>query len=410
VSEVLVMKRNVSLFLCVVVLMAVSACSKEAPPAAPPPPDVIVAAPVQRDVPVYMELVGQAVGFQDVEIRARVEGFLETVAFTEGSLVRKGQLLYKIDPKPLQAVLASAKANLATSQARLEKAVNDVKRLTPLAAQQAVSQQELDNASSQRDAAIAQVDAGKAAVEKAEFDLSYTTITAPLDGLIGTTKVKAGNLVGRGESTLLVTISQIDPIFFRAGIAEAEYLKVARRFMERQAMGAVQGAKTPVQLILADGTVHPHEGFLDAVERNVDTLTGTIALQIKFDNPERILRPGQFGRVRFVIEQRKDALLVPQRAVQELQNLYNLAVVGADNKVSFRTVKVGPREGTLWVIEEGLKPGERVVVEGLQRLREGATVNPKPAPAEAAPRETKSAEAPSAAAAPKGAAKAGEVK
>ena len=399
------MKRNASLFLCIVVLMAVSACSKEAPPAAPPPPDVMVAAPIQRDVPVYMELVGQAVGFQDVEIRARVEGFLETVAFTEGSLVRKGQLLYKIDPKPLQAVLANAKANLATSQARLEKARNDVNRFKPLVAQQAVSQQELDNAISAQDAALAQVDAGRAAVEKAEFDLGYTTISAPLDGLIGTTKVKAGNLVGRGESTLLVTISQIDPILFRAGIAEAEYLKVARRFTEERAQGIVRGEKTPIQLILADGTVHPHEGRLDAVERNVDTLTGTIALQIKFDNPERIVRPGQFGRVKFVIDQKKDALLVPQRAVQELQNIYNLAVVGADNKVSFRTVKVGPREGTLWVIEEGLKPGERVVVEGLQRLREGATVNPKPVPA-----ETKPAGAPSAEAAPKGAAKAGEVK
>ena len=391
------MKRNASLFLCIVVIMAASACSKEAPPAAPPPPDVLVTVPIQRDVPVYMELVGQAVGFQDVEIRARVEGFLETVAFTEGSLVRKGQLLYRIDPKPLQAALASAKANLAASQARLEKTVNDVTRLTPLAAQQAVSQQELDNATAQRDAAAAQVDAGKAAVEKAEFDLSYTTITAPLDGLIGTTKVKAGNLVGRGESTLLVTISQIDPILFRVGIAEAEYLKVARRFSEERAQGVVvAGGQTPVQLILADGTVHPHEGRLDAVERNVDTLTGTIALQIKFDNTELIVRPGQFGRVRFVIERKKDALLVPQRAVQELQNLYNLAVVGADNTVSFRTVKVGPREGTLWVIEEGLKPGERVVVEGLQRLREGATVNPKPMPADAAPRETKSAEAPAA--------------
>ena len=399
------MKRNASLFLCIVVLMAVSACSKEAPPAAPPPPDVMVAAPIQRDVPVYMELVGQAVGFQDVEIRARVEGFLETVAFTEGSLVRKGQLLYKIDPKPLQAILANAKANLATSQARLEKARNDVNRFKPLVAQQAVSQQELDNAISAQDAALAQVDAGRAAVEKAEFDLGYTTISAPLDGLIGTTKVKAGNLVGRGESTLLVTISQIDPILFRAGIAEAEYLKVARRFTEEQAQGVVRQGKTPIQLILADGTVHPHEGRLDAVERNVDTLTGTIALQIKFDNPERIVRPGQFGRVKFVIDQKKDALLVPQRAVQELQNLYNLAVVGADNKVSFRTIKVGPREGTLWVIEEGLKPGERVIVEGLQRVSEGAVVNPKPAPA-----ETKPAEAPSAEAAPKGAAKAGEVK
>jgi membrane fusion protein (multidrug efflux system) len=374
------MMRNPILFSCGVLLLAASACSKEAPPAAPPPPEVLVTEPVQRDVPVYMELVGQAIGFQDVEIRARVEGFLETVAFTEGSLVRKGQLLYKIDPKPLQAILANAKANMATSQARLEKATNDVKRLTPLAAQQAVSQQELDNATAQRDAAIAQVDANKAAVEKAEFDLGYTTIYAPLDGLIGTTKVKAGNLVGRGESTLLVTISQIDPILFRAGIAEAEYLRVARRMQEQQAQGIVQKEKTPIQLILADGSVHPHEGRLDAVERNIDTTTGTIALQIKFPNPERLVRPGQFGRVRFVIDQKKNALLVPQRAVQELQNLYSLAVVGPDNKVSFRNAKVGPREDSLWVIEEGLKPGERVIVEGLQRVREGLVVAPKAAP------------------------------
>jgi membrane fusion protein (multidrug efflux system) len=374
------MIRNPILFLCGVLLLAASACSKEAPPAAPPPPEVLVTEPIQRDVPVYMELVGQAIGFQDVEIRARVEGFLETVAFTEGSLVRKGQLLYKIDPKPLQAILANAKANMATSQARLEKATNDVKRLTPLAAQQAVSQQELDNANAQRDAAIAQVDANKAAVEKAEFDLGYTTIYAPLDGLIGTTKVKAGNLVGRGESTLLVTISQIDPILFRAGIAEAEYLRVARRMQEQQAQGIVQKEKTPIQLILADGSVHPHEGRLDAVERNIDTTTGTIALQIKFPNPERLVRPGQFGRVRFVIDQKKNALLVPQRAVQELQNLYSLAVVGPDNKVSFRNAKVGPREDSLWVIEEGLKPGERVIVEGLQRVREGLVVAPKAAP------------------------------
>lgn len=374
------MMRNPILFLCGVALVTASACSKEAPPAAPPPPEVMVAEPIQRDVPVFMELVGQAAGFQDVEIRARVEGFLETMAFTEGSLVRKGQLLYQIDPKPLQAALANAKANLATAQARLEKSSNDVKRLTPLAAQQAVSQQELDNAVAQLDAARSQVDANRAAVEKAQLDLSYTTIYAPLDGLIGTTKVKAGNLVGRGESTLLVTISEIDPILFRAGIAEAEYLKVARRVTEQQAQGVARAEKTPIQLILADGTVHPHVGYLDAVERNVDTLTGTIAIQIKFPNPERLVRPGQFGRVRFVIDHRKDALLVPQRAVQELQNLYNVAVVGPDNKVAFRTVKVGPREGTLWVIDEGLKPGDRVVVEGLQRLRDGLAVAPKAAP------------------------------
>jgi len=396
------MKRNATGFLCIVVLMAVSACAKEAAPAAPPPPEVMVTEPIQRDVPVWMELVGQAKGFQDVEIRARVEGFLQTVAFTEGTLVTKGQRLYQIDPKDLQAAVANAKGQLATAQARLEKAKNDVNRYTPLVAKQAVSQQELDNALAARDAATAQVDAQQAALEKAQNDLGYTTIYSPIEGLIGTTQVKAGNLVGRGESTLLVTISQIDPILFRAGIAEAEYLKVARRVQEQQAQGVVQKEKTPIQLILADGTVHPQEGYLDAIERNVDTTTGTIALQIKFPNPGRLVRPGQFGRVRFIIDQKKGALLVPQRAVQELQNLYSIAVVGADNKVAFRNVKVGPREGSLWVIEEGLKPGERVVVEGLQKVREGLVVAPKPVPA-----ETKSAVAPSAVAAPEGAAKVG---
>jgi membrane fusion protein (multidrug efflux system) len=389
------MMRNPILFLCGAMLVTASACSKEAPPAAPPPPEVDVTVPIQRDVPVYMDLVGQAAGFQDVEIRARVEGFLEQVAFTEGSLVKKGQLLYRIDPKPLQAAVASAKANLATAQARLEKTSNDVKRLTPLAKQQAVSQQELDNAVSQQDAASAQVDAQKAALEKAELDLGYTTITAPVDGLIGTTKVKVGNLVGRGESTLLDTISVIDPILFRAGIAEAEYLRVAKRVVDDLATGKAKEAPTPVQLILADGTVHPYEGSLDAVERNIDPTTGTLALQIKFPNPDLLVRPGQYGRVRAVVDVKKNALLVPQRAVQELQNLYSIAVVGADNKVSFRNVTVGPREGSLWVIEQGLKPGERVIVEGLQRVREGMVVAPKMVPAETPSGETKSAVAPS---------------
>jgi membrane fusion protein, multidrug efflux system len=370
-------RKSILLLFCVIPVLLLTACAQEAAPVAAAPPEVLVTEPIQRDVPVMMELVGQAAGSQDVEIRARVEGYLDTVAFTEGTLVKKGQLLYQIDPKPFQAALANARANLARAQAQFEKSLNDVKRFEPLVAQQAVSKMELDNAMSARDAAAAQVEANKAAVDKAQLDLGYTTITSPIDGLVGTTKVKSGNLVGRGESTLLVTISIIDPIYFKAGLAEAEYLRIIRQFQARQAAGETR-EKTPIELILADGTVHPHKGYLDAIERNVDTTTGTLPVQVKFPNPEQVVRPGQYGRARFEIDMKKGALLVPQRAVQELQNLYSLAVVGPDNKVTFRNVKVGPREGSLWVIDEGLKAGERVVVEGVQKVREGAVVTPKP--------------------------------
>jgi membrane fusion protein (multidrug efflux system) len=376
------MERVVTLAVCGLAALALTGCGEKAGPAASAP-EVFVADVVQKDVPVYMELVGQTRGSQDVEIRARVEGYLDQVAFTEGSFVRKGELLYQIDPKPLEAALANAKANLATAQARLEKTNNDVNRLTPLAKQQAVSQQELDNALSAQEAARAQLDANKAAVEKAGLDLGYTRITSPLDGLVGTTQVKAGNLVGRGESTLLTTVSQTDPILFRAGISEAEYLRLAKRIAE--AGGAAAGrAKAEIQLLLADGTVHPHPGHVDAIERAVDPTTGTLAVQFKFPNPQRVIRPGQYGRARFVIENKAGALLVPQRAVTELQNLYSVAVVGEGNKVAFRNVKVGPRVDGLWVVEEGLKPGEKVVVEGLQKVREGAVVSPKTAAAAAA--------------------------
>ena len=350
-------------------------CAKEVPPP-PPPPEVLVTEAIQQDVPVYMELVGQAAGSQDVEIRARVEGFLERMTFTEGTLVHKGQLLYEIDRKPLEATVATAKADLTTWQSRLTKAKNDVARFEPLVKQQAVSQRELDDAISARDAATAQVAAAQSQLDKATIDLGYTRITAPLDGLIGTTKVKAGNLVGRGESTLLVTISLIDPIFFKAGIAEAEYLRLAREFQEKGG----QRPQIPIDLVLADGTLYAHKGKFDVIERNIDPTTGTLALQMTFPNPNQLIRPGQYGRARFQTDLRKGALLVPQRAVQEMQNLYSLAIVGSDNKVAFRNVKVGPRVDNLWVIEEGLKPGEKVIVEGVQRVKDGSTVNAKPAP------------------------------
>ena len=368
---------------CVAALMLASvltiACKGDQAKAAPPAaPQVLVTSVERRDVPIVIELVGQTKGSQDVEIRARVEGYLDDVAFQEGTMVKKGQLLYRIDPKPFQATLANAKADLATWQARYVKTQNDVKRLQPLAAKQAVSQQELDNAVSSQEAAQAQVQAQNATVDKAQLDLGYTAVVAPITGLAGTTLVRSGALVGRGESTLLTTVSVVDPILFTAGISEAEYLRLARRAEElRRQLG---GKPVPVELLLADGSVHPQKGRLDAIERAVDTTTGTLSLQFRFANPNGLIRPGQYGRVRFVLETRKDAMLVPQRAVQELQSLYNVTVVGSDNKLAVKTVTVGPRVGSLWVVEKGLEPGDRVVVEGAQRLKPGTVVTTKDAP------------------------------
>jgi membrane fusion protein (multidrug efflux system) len=368
-----------------VVAACSAACSEPPPAAAPPPPEVLVADVIQRDVPVYLELVGQTQGYQDVEIRARVEGYLTNMAFQEGSVVRKGALLYEIDRLPLEAILAQSKADQATAEARLAKASNDVARYRPLVAKQAVSQRELDDAVAEQDAARSQVDAAKAAVDKSTLDLSYTRITAPISGLIGTALVKAGNLVGRGESTLLTTISQIDPALFRVGVTEADYLRIARRNIDS---GRTGGPQTGIRLTLADGTVYPHTGKVNVVDRAVDPTTGTLGIQLLFPNPDLLLRPGQYGRARALLDNKPGALLVQQRAVQELQNLYSVATVDGSGKVAFKNVKVGPRVDSLWVIEEGLTASDKVVVEGLQRIQDGMTVTAKPAPPMPVPEKT----------------------
>ena len=363
---------------CLLLAVGVGCSKKEAPP--PPPPEVQVADVVQKDVPIYIELVGATLGSQDIEIRSRVEGYLVSINFIEGSFVRKGQLLYRIDPQPLEAALAETKADLATAQARLEKTNNDVARYRPLVPQQAISQQELDNALSAQQAATAQVAAFDAKLAKARLDLAYTSITSPIDGLIGTTQKKVGSLVGRNESTPLTTVSQINPILFRCAIAEAEYLRLARRNPQSGKPGTER--QTNVELILADGTVFPHIGHLDAVERAVDAATGTLTGQFSFPNPERLLRPGQYGKARFAPEVKEGALLVPQLAVQEIQGLYSVMVVKSDATVEQRMVKAGDRVGNSWVIESGLKPREKVIVEGIQRVRPGLKVSAKPAKVE----------------------------
>ncbi|HET6371246.1 MAG TPA: efflux RND transporter periplasmic adaptor subunit, partial [Nitrospiria bacterium] len=347
----------IALLAGVVLALAPAACKKEAP--APLPLVVAKVAPVvQKDVPIYVEAIGQTRGSTEIQIRARVEGFLETVNFKEGSFIKKGQLLYTIDRRPFEAAVAGAKGKLAEAEAQLARARQDVVRYEPLVAKNAISREQYETSVAIEKAAEASVEAAKAVVERAEINLGYTRIVAPEDGLVGKTEVYPGTLVGRGESTLLTTISQIDSIHVRFAVPERDYLFYARREKER---AAKQGGKAeiPFELILADGSVHPHKGHLVFVDRAVDPRTGTILLEAAFPNPERIVRPGQFARVRVEVDVKKGAILVPQRAVQELQGTYNVAVVKPDDTVDMRLLTPGERIGNLWVIDSGLNAGDR---------------------------------------------------
>jgi len=364
----------------------VAACKKDAPPPAAIP-EVSVSEVIQRDVPIGGELTATMRGFEDVEIRARVEGYLESVDYREGSEVKKGQLLFTIDDQPYRAKLAEAKGGLARAQAALSKADLDVSRFRPLAAERAVSQAELDNAVAAQKAARAQVDAAKANAENATLDLGYTRIGAPVAGLTGRAQRKVGDLVGKGEPTLLTTVSSIDPIRVSVNMPEALYLRYASRIQAATSApaSAAQPGDTGPQLVLADGSVYPQRGRLVLVDRSVDPQTGTLRADLSFPNPSRVLRPGLYAKVRYQEEVRPSALLVPQRAVQELQGQFSVVVVNAENKAESRKVKPGPRVASLWIIEEGVKPGEKVIVEGVQKVRDGMPVKATAVPAEAAP-------------------------
>jgi membrane fusion protein (multidrug efflux system) len=335
-----------------------------------------------------MEVVAQLSGLEDVEIRARVEGYLRSIDYPEGSEVKKGDLLFTIDDQGYRASLAQAQAALARAESQRAKAALDVQRFTPLAKEKAISQAELDNAVAAERSATAQVEAQRAMVQQARLDVGYARITAPVTGLAGRAERKVGDLVGRGESTLLTTVSTVDPIRVSVAITEADYLRFARGLAAqkgRSPESAPSGAASAsAQLELADGSIHPHAGKLLFVDRAVDSRTGTLRIDLAFANPDKTLRPGQYGKLRFTSETRRSALLVPQRAVQEVQGTYLVYVVGAGNKVEARKVKPGRNiDGGLWLMDDGLKPGEKVAVEGLQRLKDGAVVEPVPAAARA---------------------------
>jgi membrane fusion protein (multidrug efflux system) len=371
--------RKSNLFVLAVLVAAAAAlqaCSeKKEPPPPPPPPLVKVATVLQRDVPIMLEAIGQTRGSTEIEVRARVGGYIQTVTFTEGMPVRKGQLLYTIDPSLFEAALAQSKGALAGTEADLARAKQDVERYRPLAAENAIPKETYDTAVSLQRAAEAAVDAAKAAVQRAQIDLGYTKVYAPEAGLIGKTEVYPGTLVGQGQTNLLTHISQIASIHVRFTLPEKDYLRLARRRIENGV--TTETPKAPLELVLADGAVHPQPGKMVFVDRNVDPETGTILMEAAFPNPTGVVRPGQYARVRAAIETKAGAILVPQRAVTELQGIYNVAVVGADSAVEVRMVTPGQRVGSLWLIESGLKPGDKVVVEGTQKVRPGLKVTPE---------------------------------
>lgn len=339
-------------------------------------PDVAVTEVIQQNVPIYSEWVGTTDGLVNATIQAQVAGYLMKRAFREGAFVRKGDLLFEIDPRPFRAALAEAKGQLGQAQAQFVKAEQDVKRDTPLAKAKAISQRELDDSTQALAGARAAVASAKAAVERAKLNLSYTTIEAPIDGIVGIAKAQVGDLVGPGTGEL-ASISTVDPIRVYFPVSEQEYLKAAEKVQEAY-RDPDKPRESMLELILSDGAVYPHKGTFLLADRQVDVKTGTIRIGALFPNPGNVLRPGLFARVRAVTKTRKDALLVPQRAVTELQGNYQAAVVNGDNKVEIRQVKVGERIGSQWVIDQGLTPGERIIVEGLQNVKAGMPVTPKP--------------------------------
>jgi len=360
-------------------------CSKKEQ-APPPPPTVEVTTVVQKDVPIYKEWVGVLDGYVNAVIRPQVTGYLIKQNYREGELVKKGQVLFEIDPRTFQAVLDQAKAQLSQQQARHITAKANLDRIRPLAAKNAVSQKDLDDAVGAELSTRSSVEAARAAVEEAQLNLGFTKITSPVDGITGIAKAQLGNLVSPGMQTELTSVSTVDPIKAYFNVSEREYLDVRKTNPNPE--------KISLELVLADGSTYPHKGNLALADRQIDPTTGTLKVGSLFVNPGNRLRPGGYGLVRAVMSVKKGALLVPQRSVTDMQGKYLVAVISADNKVAIRPVKVAERIGSDWIIEDGLKAGEKIVVEGTQKVKPDMVVNPQPFDPEAAAKAAAKAAAP----------------
>jgi membrane fusion protein (multidrug efflux system) len=356
-------------------LLAILACTKEeATKMAPPPPKVTVIVTTAQEVPLYQEFVGQIFGLNDIAISARVEGFLEGIHFQEGSEVEKGQLLYTIESQSFEEKVAAQMSRVAEAETISANAKGDLRRIKPLAEVKAVSQSDLDTAVAMYEASVASVEAARANLRALKIQLGYTKIYSPISGIIGKTQAKVGDFVGRNPNPVILnTVSQVDTVLVNFFITESQYLEFAR--LRAQAAPSRQEARQ-FELILADESVYEFKGKADFLGREVDPTTGALLVQASFPNPKKLLRPGQFAKVRVEVEVVKDGILIPQRCVSELQGLFSVFVVGANDTVERREVKVGPKVKEFWLIVEGLKPGEQVVYEGLQMVRDGTVVEP----------------------------------
>ncbi|MCU1310725.1 MAG: secretion protein HlyD [Candidatus Angelobacter sp.] len=362
--------------LLAVLSLAMSGCARTQAKAPPPVPEVRVASVIQQDVPVYSEWVSTLDGYVNAQIRPQVSGYIIKQNYREGSLVRKGEVLFEIDPRPFKAALDRAKGDLAQARAQLGKSTLDVERDTPLVEARAIAKSQLDNEIQAKLGAEAAVESSKAAVEQAELNLEFTKVTSMVDGIAGIAQVQMGNLVG--PNAILTSVSQVDPIKASFPISEQAYLLAQKMSSDVSTKHTIGFFGNSLELILTDGSSYPQKGRILLADRQVDPNTGTIRIIAAFPNPGNLLRPGQYGRVRVETNMKKGALLLPQSAVAQSQGSYQVAVVGSDHKVSMRTVKPGETVGTMWVINEGLKPGELVAVDGVQQLKEGTAVTPKP--------------------------------
>jgi membrane fusion protein, multidrug efflux system len=368
---------------CIFLTFAVAGCEKKEAAPPPMPPEVEVTNVVQQDVPIYQDWVAQLNGQVNADITPKVQGYLLKRNYAEGFFVHKGQLLYEIDPRPFVASLDQAKAQVAVAVAQETEAQNNVTRDRPLADQHAIPQKQLDTDISTLAAAAAQVNAAKASMVQAELNLSWTKVLSPIDGLAGISNSNVGDLVG--TTTKMTTVSEVNPIRAYFNISESDYLTRAQMISRLVRGDKVQGDNFKVEFIQANGTAFPATGKIILVSREVASQTGTIQLAADFPNKDGILRPGGFGNVRLETGALKNALMVPQAAVIEVQSMYQVVVVNPENKAMFRPVKVGDRVGTNWIITQGLKPGEKVIVEGFMKVREGTPVSAKPYVATSAP-------------------------